>query len=65
MVYGTPTMFTDLVTIVRKREPSDPLIHSKISSLESALTSGAYCTPELFKEMKRVLKFKRIQVIIE
>ncbi|KAK7582443.1 hypothetical protein V9T40_013888 [Parthenolecanium corni] len=61
VVYGTPTMFTDLITVTRKRLPNDPSIYKKLSSLELALTSGAYCTPELFKEMKKVFNFKRIQ----
>lgn len=56
-------MFTDLITIIKKRLPNDPLIFQKISSLEMAMTSGAYCTPELFKEMRKVLNFKRIQVM--
>lgn len=64
MVYGTPTMFTDLITVTRKRLPNDPSIYKKLSSLELALTSGAYCTPELFKEMKKVFNFKRIQVVL-
>lgn len=64
VVLGTPTMFTDLITIIKKRLPTDPLISQKISSLEVALTSGAYCTPQLFREMKEVLKFERIQVVL-
>lgn len=55
-------MFIDVLTTVKRMAETDSTILKKISSLESALTAGAICTPELFKNMKNILGFKHIFV---
>ncbi|XP_065205857.1 medium-chain acyl-CoA ligase ACSF2, mitochondrial-like [Planococcus citri] len=60
VLYGTPTMYIDLITIVNKMAITDPAVFSKLSSLEVAVTAGAICPPELFRKMKKIFNFKRI-----
>ncbi|XKL65481.1 hypothetical protein PGB90_008901 [Kerria lacca] len=60
VVYGTPTMYIDLITIAQNRLKTDPSIFSKLSSLEIAVTSGALCTPDLFKQMMKTFNLKKI-----
>lgn len=62
VVYGTPTMYIDLITIAQNRLKTDPSIFSKLSSLEIAVTSGALCTPDLFKQMMKTFNLKKIYV---
>lgn len=60
IVYGTPTMYIDLINVTRKLEEVDQSIRSKMRSLEIAVTAGALCTPELFRKMKYYLNLKHI-----
>lgn len=62
VLYGTPTMFIDIITVATKIMETDRRIFEKLSSLELALTAGAICTPELFGKMKNILSFKHIFV---
>lgn len=55
-------MYIDLITIVNKMAVTDPLVFSKLSSLEIALTAGSICPSELFRKMKKIFNFKRIYV---
>ncbi|XP_065215188.1 medium-chain acyl-CoA ligase ACSF2, mitochondrial-like [Planococcus citri] len=60
IMYGTPTMYIDLMTVANKMAVSDPTVFSKLSSLEVALTAGSLCPPDLFRKMKEQFHFKRI-----
>ncbi|GAB0099948.1 acyl-CoA synthetase family member 2, mitochondrial-like [Sergentomyia squamirostris] len=53
VIYGTPTMYVDLV--YKQRELKLNL------KAEIAATGGALCTPQLFKDMKSVLKVKKVK----
>lgn len=63
-MYGTPTMYIDLINVTKKLEEADRSIRSKMESLEIAVTAGALCTPELFRKMKYYFNFKHIYVSI-
>ncbi|KAF5285636.1 hypothetical protein FQA39_LY16542 [Lamprigera yunnana] len=55
VVYGTPTMFVDLVNLqMKEKRKINPSI---------GMTGGAVCSPHLFKVIKEVLKLKRIKSI--
>ncbi|KAF5305882.1 hypothetical protein FQA39_LY09121 [Lamprigera yunnana] len=55
VVYGTPTMFVDLVNLQKKEKKKlNPTI---------GMTGGSVCSPYLFKLIKDVLKLKRIKSI--
>lgn len=48
MIYGTPTMFVDLVNAQKE-------VRANVSSLEYGLTGGATCTPSLYKDIRSVM----------
>jgi len=52
-IAGTPTMFADIVK-------ASEVQNLDLSSLRSAITGGALCSPELVKDMKTKLGFKYI-----
>ncbi|KAH1013300.1 hypothetical protein HUJ04_002308 [Dendroctonus ponderosae] len=53
VIIGTPTMYVDLVDRQKARnEDIDP---------EIAISGGAICSPHLFKQMKDVLKLKKVK----
>lgn len=54
-VYGTPTMFIDLIS-TQKQLKLD-------ISIEYALTGGAPCSPETFKQIREVLNAKKVKVL--
>lgn len=55
-LYGTPTMFIDLVDIVKKTM-------TKLEGVETAITGGASCPPQLFYDIKNTLGLNTIKVI--
>lgn len=55
VVYGTPTMFVDLVNQQRKEKRN--------ISPSIALSGGAPCSPQLFRDMKEVLNLTRVKSI--
>ncbi|ERL86955.1 hypothetical protein D910_04358, partial [Dendroctonus ponderosae] len=55
VIIGTPTMYVDLVDRQKARnEDIDP---------EIAISGGAICSPHLFKQMKDVLKLKKVKSV--
>lgn len=57
VIYGTPTMYVDL--IARQKECNVP-----IDSAEIALTGGAPCSPQLYKNIKSTFKLQKVKVIL-
>ncbi|CAG9834744.1 unnamed protein product, partial [Diabrotica balteata] len=55
VIYGTPTMYVDLVSQQRKRNEN--------LKAELALSGGALCPPTLFKDMLDILKVKTVKSI--
>uniref|UniRef100_A0A6P7G296 Medium-chain acyl-CoA ligase ACSF2, mitochondrial n=1 Tax=Diabrotica virgifera virgifera TaxID=50390 RepID=A0A6P7G296_DIAVI len=55
VIYGTPTMYVDLVSQQRKRNEN--------MKAEIALCGGALCPPALFKDMLDILKVKAVKSI--
>nr|XP_023023625.1 acyl-CoA synthetase family member 2, mitochondrial-like [Leptinotarsa decemlineata] len=55
IVYGTPTMFVDLIELQKARKEK---LH-----IEIALCGGASCSPQLFKYMLDVLKVRKVKSI--
>lgn len=55
IIYGTPTMYVDLVA--RQKELGLP-----IDSAEIALTGGAPCSPQLYKNIKTTFGLKKVKV---
>ena len=55
-VYGTPTMFVDLLNVV------DPDVHD-VSSLSMAIMAGAPCPEELARAITQRLNIKYLNVI--
>lgn len=55
VVYGTPTMFVDLVQQQKK-------LHLSIESLCFAFIGGSPLTPQLTKDIMEVLALKQVKV---
>ncbi|GLH07799.1 Luciferin 4-monooxygenase [Gryllus bimaculatus] len=53
-VYGTPTMYVDLVNLAKKS--AQPLS----TNLQMALSSGSPCSPHLFQQIKETFKLKKV-----
>ncbi|XP_069682962.1 medium-chain acyl-CoA ligase ACSF2, mitochondrial-like [Periplaneta americana] len=53
IVYGTPTMYVDLVRAVDRIKPS-------LTSLQAALSTGSHCSQQLFEQMLDKLKVERV-----
>ncbi|XP_055919431.1 medium-chain acyl-CoA ligase ACSF2, mitochondrial [Eupeodes corollae] len=56
MVHGTPTMYVDLIK--KQRELQLP-----IKTADIAVTGGALCSPQLFKDIKNVLGLKKVNSV--
>lgn len=56
VLYGTPTMFVDLIT--KQRE-----LKIKLPEIELANTGGSVCSPQLVKDITRELKVKKMQSV--
>lgn len=56
VIYGTPTMYVDLVNKVRESG-------AKLPPIEVAVTGGAPCAPKLFLDIRDVLGVKQIKTI--
>lgn len=56
-IYGTPTMFVDLVNVIKKT-------NTRMEGVETAITGGASCSPQLFYDIKKTLCLKTIKVCI-
>ncbi|XP_068085266.1 medium-chain acyl-CoA ligase ACSF2, mitochondrial-like [Anabrus simplex] len=56
VVYGTPTMYVDVIAKLEETKTTFP-------SLESVITGGAICPENLFKQIEDVLKPKRVTTI--
>ncbi|XP_055837759.1 medium-chain acyl-CoA ligase ACSF2, mitochondrial isoform X2 [Episyrphus balteatus] len=56
MIHGTPTMYVDLIK--KQQELQLP-----IKTAEIAVTGGAQCSPYLLKEIKDVLKLKKVKSV--
>lgn len=54
VVYGTPTMYVDLVNLQKTRQEK---LH-----LEVAVSGGAICSPHLFENMQKVLGVQQVKV---
>nr|XP_023023627.1 acyl-CoA synthetase family member 2, mitochondrial-like [Leptinotarsa decemlineata] len=55
ILYGTPTMYVDLIDLQKNRKEN---LH-----IEMALTGGASCSPQLFKDILNVLQVKKVRSI--
>ncbi|CAG9864215.1 unnamed protein product [Phyllotreta striolata] len=55
VVYGTPTMYVDLVNLQKQKREK--------LQLEIAVSGGAICTPNLFESMKEVLQVREVKSI--
>ncbi|XP_050307265.1 medium-chain acyl-CoA ligase ACSF2, mitochondrial-like isoform X1 [Anthonomus grandis grandis] len=55
VIYGTPTMYVDLINRQKVRK--------EIISPEIAVSGGAHCSVNLFKEMKEVLGVKKVKSV--
>ncbi len=56
VLYGTPTMFVDL--IAKQRE-----MKMELPEIELANTGGSICSPQLVKDITKVLKVKKMQSV--
>ncbi|XP_055846776.1 medium-chain acyl-CoA ligase ACSF2, mitochondrial-like [Episyrphus balteatus] len=56
VVFGTPTMYVDLIQ--KQKEFPQP-----IESLKKGVTGGAPCSPQLFRDMKKVLGLDKIKSV--
>ncbi|KAL7026290.1 hypothetical protein ACKWTF_013836 [Chironomus riparius] len=56
VVYGTPTMFVDL--IAKKKE-----LNMKLPKIDIANTAGAICTPSLVKDIEKHLNAEKVRSI--
>lgn len=56
VIYGTPTMFVDLINKQKERQEN--------ISPEIAVSGGALCAPQLFKNMLDVLKVRKVKVSV-
>lgn len=56
VIYGTPTMYVDLVNQVRASG-------AKLPPVDLAVTGGAPCAPKLFTDMQEVLGAKQVKTI--
>ncbi|XP_076250870.1 medium-chain acyl-CoA ligase ACSF2, mitochondrial-like isoform X2 [Rhynchophorus ferrugineus] len=55
VIYGTPTMYIDLIT--RQKERNEDI------SLEIAVSGGSSCSPHLFHEMKNILGVRKVKSV--
>lgn len=55
-IYGTPTMYVDLVA--KQRE-----LQLDVSSAEVATTGGAPCSPQLFGDIRSVLQLRSVKTV--
>lgn len=56
VIHGTPTMYVDLIK--KQRE-----VNAALDSLKMAVTGGAICSPQLFLDMKNVLKLQEVRTV--
>ncbi|CAH1101696.1 unnamed protein product [Psylliodes chrysocephalus] len=56
VIFGTPTMYVDLVAVQKKR-------NEKNIKVEIALSGGALCPPALFRDMMDVIKVKKVMSV--
>lgn len=56
VIYGTPTMYVDLVNEVKKTGTDLP-------SIKLAVTGGAPCAPQLYKDIQGVLGVEQVKTI--
>lgn len=57
VIYGTPTMYVDLVN---KQKMSNK---EMCSTAKYAVTAGAPCSPQLFEDIKSVLKLEKVNTL--
>lgn len=55
VIHGTPTMYVDL--IAKQKE-----LKANLDSVQIAVTGGAPCSPNLFRQMLDELKVKKVKV---
>nr|XP_029709379.1 acyl-CoA synthetase family member 2, mitochondrial-like [Aedes albopictus] len=55
-IYGTPTMYVDLVNEVKRSG-------TKLPSIELAVTGGAPCAPKLFTDIQQILGVQQVKTI--
>ncbi|XP_058447930.1 medium-chain acyl-CoA ligase ACSF2, mitochondrial isoform X1 [Malaya genurostris] len=55
-IYGTPTMYVDLINKVRETG-------FKLPSVDLAVTGGATCSPKLFKDILNVLGVQKVKTV--
>ncbi|XP_065222005.1 medium-chain acyl-CoA ligase ACSF2, mitochondrial-like isoform X2 [Planococcus citri] len=56
VVHGTPTMYIDLIRVVKNRAQSDPKVYEKISSVERFFSAGALILPDTIMQLKTLFK---------
>ncbi|XP_065222001.1 medium-chain acyl-CoA ligase ACSF2, mitochondrial-like [Planococcus citri] len=56
VVYGTPTMYIDLIRVVKNRAQSDPQVYEKISSVERFFSAGALILPDTIMQLKTLFR---------
>lgn len=64
-MYGTPTMYIDLTTVLKERVKNDPELLSKLNCLERFFSGGSICLPEVIKKLKQQLKSIKFTVRIQ
>ncbi|KAG5899898.1 hypothetical protein JTB14_002450 [Gonioctena quinquepunctata] len=55
IIHGTPTMFVDLINLQKKRKEK---LYAEI-----AISGGASCSPQLFRNMLDILKVKKVKSV--
>lgn len=61
-MYGTPTMYIDMLTVLNQKMQEDPDILEKMSCLERFYTGGACCLPEIISKLRTYFKGTNITV---
>ncbi|KAL9707222.1 hypothetical protein quinque_010740 [Culex quinquefasciatus] len=56
VIYGTPTMYVDLVRRVREA-------NIKLPPIDLAVTGGAICSPKLFEDIQEVLGVRQVKTV--
>ncbi|KAF2897795.1 hypothetical protein ILUMI_08382 [Ignelater luminosus] len=55
IIHGTPTMYVDLVNMQKQKQES--------INPEIAVSGGSPCSPQLFRQMKDILKVKKVKSV--
>lgn len=62
IIYGTPTMYKDLMTVCEERSIVDSKLGDKMACVEILHSGGAMCFPETMTKLRKHFKNSRFMV---